>query len=676
MHPGKFLVGWLCWLLAAPAFGAVGSQPPAGGSGGAATNAQPPSTILTNASLTGVITNAPWTTNFAVGYDIGAAISNLPNNSIANVLPGTHVVTPVIWATNAGVFRYPPITIQNKTNITININGATIDGHAALGTTMLITNCDNIIIQGNGTFDGLVLTNIAELIATNVTWGQIAYVHSSNIKFKDFKLLNSHYHGIIDWGASFINIVSTNNILFDGLDIRNAGSKMTNGTINNDGSGIVLAGGTVRNCYFRDNFRSVEIYTASGNAISDNTTIENNQIYDTLDCPITTSASTNNNKILVANNFIYQTRGYSRRGTNYMFESGGAFIRMDGGQSHTISKNKIYGTNALGIYVGGTYIHNVEITDNYIEGPSTGINVGTDAPGNAAHRNFVITGNNIYNTGVGGIVINSCADGSIGFNRMSEFRFSFAAGIDVYPTQPNTNMVLFNNSVKDTSGNLYASYLIRANNYRIIMSNNEGTNGTQSFIENLAGLGLIYRGQRNNSGSILYSEALVFSAGSGTSNTISGGLMYYDGTRYTNHSTVGNYTNLAYMMVPEHTLTNIGDTITGIWRGTMRSPGTNTFVVGYGTETNIFATPTLANTRNTAYELVTMLTRTGNTTADAYMRWEISEGSSTVSQTNWMAVISPTHGVTNIFRLQAKGQGAGGLTNRFFSVDYQPAARL
>jgi hypothetical protein len=170
-------------------------------------------------------------------------------------------------------------------------------------------------------------------------------------------------------------------------------------------------------------------------------------------------------------------------------------------------------------------------------------------------------------------------------------------------------------------------------------------------------------------------QPLVSSAGGGTSNVFSGGRMYYDGVRYTNHSTVGNFTNLASVMIPAHTLTNIGDSITGVWRGRMRAPSTNTFILGYGTDTNIFSSPIQANTLVTGYQIGTTITRTDNATADAFSWYEISTGSATVIQTNWMSVITPTHGTTNIFRLQAKGQGAGGMTNMSFTVEYQPASR-
>jgi hypothetical protein len=655
-------------VLTSDADGQLTLQTGGSGDAGGTNSRQAGSLILTNASLTGVITNAPWTTNLSVGYNLAVAVSNLPNNSIVNILPGTHNVTPYI----VGITGYAGLNLISKTNIVINAYGATINGHAAVGELFFATNCSGITING-GVWDGLVITNIAVLTPTNAQWALMRYAHCEKFSINYASVINAQYHGILDAGANAGETPSTNQIRFFRCYVYNCGSKTTNNPVNWDGAGIELTGGTVEQCYLEANHRGVEIYSEGGASQFYSTIIRDNYFINTLEADILTAGSTNGHGIQISGNLFDRERGFTRRGSNYL--GGGVGVWLNGGHGHRIVNNRFRGTNLNAILVGGAYMHNIEVNDNFIDGWTGGVNIGANASGQGNHQNLICRGNTVLDSGAA-FVFNSCRDGFITQNKAIDFTTAFAVGFDIYPTQPNTNMVISDNAVRDTSGNLYTSYFIRAGNNRIIMSNNDGTNGTQSFIENLAGTGLIYRSQRNNSGSTLFSEPLIFSAGSGTSNTIAGGLMFYDGARYTNHSTVGNFTNLAFMMVPEHTLTNLGDTITGTWRGTMRSPGTNTFVVGYGTETNIFATPTLANTRNTAYELVTMLTRTGNTTADAYMRWEISEGSSTVSQTNWMAIISPTHGVTNIFRLQAKGQGAGGMTNRFFSVEYQPAARL
>ncbi len=459
--------------------------------------------VITNIHGTGVITNAPWTTNLAVGYNLGMAISNLPNNSVANILPGTHTVTPVITFTN-GAMRFPPITIKDKSNITLNVIG-TIDGSSALGEIMLITNSSRITINGHnsGVFIGSRQTNIATLIPTNCTWGLIDFYHCSDLTFRNFSLSNAHYHGIADWGGGLGSIASTNNILFDNLDIRWCGSKMTNNPISWDGAAIVLSGGTVRNCYFRDNFRAVEVYTFPGNILTDNTIIENNRIYDTLDCPITTSGSTNNNKIQVFNNYVYQTKGYTRHGTNYLAVSAGALIRLDGGYGHKISFNKVFATNNTAIYVGGQAGAGIETTDNYIDGPITPIVYGADAILQGQHRYPVIRGNTALNVG-GGYIFNACRDGLVALNKVSEFRIASAIGFSFYPTQPNTNMFVVDNVVKDTSGNQFVAYYVYAGNDRIIFSNNDGTNGTSSFITDATSGGLIYRGQRNNEGEIAF----------------------------------------------------------------------------------------------------------------------------------------------------------------------------
>jgi hypothetical protein len=605
---------------------------------------------ITNIVLTGVITNAPWTTNLAVGYDLGAAISNLPNNSVVNVLPGTHNVTPVIWATNGGVFRYPPITIQNKTNVVINIAGATINGHAALGTIMLITNCDNVTIQGDGLFDGLVQTNIATLIPTNVTWGLISYYHCSNLKFKDFKLWNAHYHGIIDWGGAFGSICSTNGILFEGLDIRNTGSITTNNPIPTDGTAIVPTGGTVRNCYFRDNLRAIEPYVDANNIIVDNTIIENNEIFDTLDAPITTSGSTNNNKIIIRNNFIYQTRGYTRRGMSYTNVSNGILIHMNGGHGHSITGNRGISTNGPGIVIGGHVMNNIETSDNYFELVTSPIIYGLDSPGQSPHNNITALGNVSFNT-AGGLQFNGCRNGLIGYNFINEFTASFAVGIDVSSIIPNTNLFLIGNKVKDTSGNLYTSYFIRANADRIIMSDNDGTNGTQSFIENSAGTGLIYRGQRNNDGVIFYSESLatagnvgvfdeVYGAGWNGSTNVPTKNAVYD--KIESLSPGGGGTNFLSALVTNQVI-HVPSNVSGLFGTTTNLTIDFTLFSKYGTVTNlpVDITIALSNAFAVTKASIFLLGQTnGATNHNIAIK---AEGGATI---NWMSSTNGTYAFT------------------------------
>jgi hypothetical protein len=505
MHPGRFLIGWLCWLLAAPAFGAVGSQPPAGGAGG---NAQPPSTVLTNASLTGVITNAPWATNLSVGYNLAIAVSNLPNDSIVNILPGTHNVTPYI----VGITGYAGLNLISKTNITINAYGATINGHAAVGELFFATNCSGITING-GIWDGLVITNIAVLTPTNAQWALMRYAHCEKFSINYASIINAQYHGILDAGANASENPSTNQIRFFRCYVSNCGSKTTNSPINWDGAGIELTGGTVEQCYLEANHRGVEIYSAGGAPQFYNTIVRDNYFINNLEADILTAGSTNSHGIQIVGNVFDREKGFTRRGSNYL--SGGVGIWLNGGHGHRVVNNKFRGTNLNAILIGGAYMHNLEVAENFIDGWVGGINIGANASGEGNHRNLICRGNTVLNSG-GAYVFNSCRDGFITLNKASEFTAAFAVGFDVYPTQPNTNMVILDNVVKDSSGNLYAAYFIRANNDRIIMSNNVGTNGTQSFIENLAGSGLIYRGQRDNGGFIRNSEN-IFSMAIGPS---------------------------------------------------------------------------------------------------------------------------------------------------------------
>ncbi len=179
-----------------------------------------------------------------------------------------------------------------------------------------------------------------------------------------------------------------------------------------------------------------------------------------------------------------------------------------------------------------------------------------------------------------------------------------------------------------------------------------------------------------SSGSPIPGLVSAVGVGGGPSNAVVGGQVYFDIASRTNHSTVGNYTNLSCFTNIAHSLTNNGDTITLEWAGVMLS-GTNKFVVGYGSITNLLDLSGLTNGHPLAsWYAILRVTRTGNTSQRIFVEWQTSPGFGIpFSYTNRTVDIAETNGIANFARLQGAAIRPGGITNTYLTVDYKPASR-
>jgi hypothetical protein len=155
------------------------------------------------------------------------------------------------------------------------------------------------------------------------------------------------------------------------------------------------------------------------------------------------------------------------------------------------------------------------------------------------------------------------------------------------------------------------------------------------------------------------------------------GRTYFDLASRTNHSTSGNYTNLACYTNAVHSLTNAGDTQIGECSGNMLS-GTNKFVLGYSSITNILDISGLTNGHPLAtWSALLRVTRLpGSNLQRVYAEWKTDPGFGIqFSYTNRTVDIAETNSLANVMRLQGSAIRAGGITNNYLSVKFEFASR-
>lgn len=154
-----------------------------------------------------------------------------------------------------------------------------------------------------------------------------------------------------------------------------------------------------------------------------------------------------------------------------------------------------------------------------------------------------------------------------------------------------------------------------------------------------------------------------------------GGAIFKSFLSFTNHSTVGSFTNFANVTIPAHLLTNNGDTLRAYWGGKFLS-GTNQLQVGYGSQTNFMDSGAQTNGAASAWNAWATITRTGNTSQHIEGEFYWNQGNGTpFSRTNFNAELAETNGIANALKLAGQAIRAGGITNNSFMVFYEPASR-
>lgn len=165
-------------------------------------------------------------------------------------------------------------------------------------------------------------------------------------------------------------------------------------------------------------------------------------------------------------------------------------------------------------------------------------------------------------------------------------------------------------------------------------------------------------------------------SGQGTSNSFLGGTWHCDYTIYTNHSTVGAFTNFANVTVPAHSLTNLNDMLTAQWSGFFM-PGTNHLQFGYGSITNIMDSGAQTNGQPSAWGAWMTVTRRGNTSehVEGEIYWNPGFGAP-FSRTNFNLEIAETNGIPNVLKAAGRTLAgrAFGITNNSFRVCWDPSS--
>ena len=504
-------------------YGAViAPQQGGGGSGGSATNAQPPSTVLTNLAFSGVV-------YVATNDNITLVLSNAPNNT-AFILPSfTYAVTPSILNSNlitSTVFQ--GVKLINKTNITIKgVKGLTVwDGSAGLGEVFVITNCDNVTIEGV-TFRGYTNHNFMALPSYGGTtnnnsylWALVNYYACSRLTFKDCTFERSADHGLQDKGAEgtasgnqlSTTVISTNEIRIINNTFNDIGGMRTNqvGGFQADGTAIVCTDAYVFGNEFKNSYRGVEPYNegeSSGNVTFANTRIQNNSFINIADYGVTLAGSTNGNNIVVDGNYFYREPGFLYHGTNtdasFNSSLGGA-INMSGGDRHVIRGNVMRNMAGFGIYIGtagANPVEGVSIVGNFIDGVTNTVGFGFgifagDASGAPVFpvRNAYIANNTIRNAKTYAAYLIGIADTVFEGNQLINPVFPggyTAVLLQSYLSSVASNNIVRNNVIKDT-GTAEMTYGIQvtAGVLAVQTFNNTIENGTTGTINNGAGTGL------------------------------------------------------------------------------------------------------------------------------------------------------------------------------------------
>jgi hypothetical protein len=467
-----------------------------------------------------------WTNFINTADNITTVLSNAANGTRIEMESGTYTVTPSILNSNlitSTVFQ--GVKLINKTNITIKgVKGLTVwDGSGGLGEVFVITNCDNVTIEGV-TFRGYTNHNFMALPAYNGTtnqnsylWALVNYYACSRLTFKDCTFERSADHGLQDKGAensSFLasSILSTNQIRIINNTFSDIGGMRTNqaGGLQTDGTAIICTDALVDGNYFVNCFRGFEPYNEgepSGNVTFNNTQFRNNTMINIAEHFITLAGSTNGNGIVIDGNYLYREPGFLYHGTNTDNGFGGAYgigINMNGGNRHVIRGNVIRNMASSGISIQTSQanpVQGVSVVGNFIDGATNasaaayGMFIGDPAFGVIFPvRNAYIANNTIRNTKTYAIYGLGLADSTIENNELINPVFPGAGAAIVLQSAGGSvvsNVVVRQNQIKDTgTAEMTYGINITAGCLAIQTFDNKIENGTTGTILNGAGTGL------------------------------------------------------------------------------------------------------------------------------------------------------------------------------------------
>jgi hypothetical protein len=170
-------------------------------------------------------------------------------------------------------------------------------------------------------------------------------------------------------------------------------------------------------------------------------------------------------------------------------------------------------------------------------------------------------------------------------------------------------------------------------------------------------------------------RGLLIQGGNSISNAWAGGTVFVDTTSYTNLNAASQFTNMGSITIPAHMLTNSGDALRAEWSGNILA-GTNRFMIGYGSITNMFDSGSMTNKALNNYIIRASITRNGNTSERVYgeMSWNGGNGLP-FTYTNFNKTILETNGIDNLLALKAFSNRLGGITNNYFRVFYEAVPR-
>jgi parallel beta-helix repeat protein len=306
----------------------------------------------------------------------------VPNNSVIRLLPGTYTVTPSILNSNLqNANQFTGATLANKTNITIiGVPGQTIiDGSAAPGEVLWITNCANMHFYGV-TFVGWTNHNFMNWpINSQLLWAGVNFLKSERLTFDTCAIVRHADHGLQDKGAETpsnpaSSPLSTNQIIVRNCYFHDIGSTRTNtagGTLFVDGTAIVCSTMTIENNVFDTLYRGIEPYD-EGAALPNsqrffNTIIRNNSFRNLADFSINPAGSTNGQNILIEGNVFDNDLSWSFHGTNFNTSTGpspwNACLYNASGRAWTVRNNHFRGHQSRAVYFYG-------VTDGVIQNNS------------------------------------------------------------------------------------------------------------------------------------------------------------------------------------------------------------------------------------------------------------------------------------------------------------------
>lgn len=382
--------------------------------------------------------------------NIVVALSNAVNNTRYVLSRDTFLVTPSKVRSNG----LGAINMFHKTNIVIESEGAVIDGSAALGELLYITNSANITVKGIE-FRGLVVTNTTLVSGIGHVWGGVGYHNVREFRFLNNRMINHHDHGIFDLGSQGGAWTISTNTFINYNFFDNIGSARTNEVIVKDGTAIVPSGGEVIGNYIQNSLRGIEPYIDNSNnpPINQNCIVRGNHIVNMIDDGILTAGNTNMHSLIIEDNVIEWYPGYTRRGSNVITSATG--ININGGQNVKIVRNRIYYAPNFDIDVPGNFEKfGFVIEDNsgygYFYGASGGGGLEvTSSSAQMPNRGFSIKNNKFEFKRSFGIGLTGIRDSEISGNKLVNTGLDSTRQIWLYSdaTTICSNLVLFGNHI-------------------------------------------------------------------------------------------------------------------------------------------------------------------------------------------------------------------------------------